>query len=71
MKPKKRKKKLNQKEVDALVEVFCQNIADILLECGSYPGTEDFNETYRLMMGGIASEIKQKVIKLVRQKIDV
>jgi hypothetical protein len=53
-----------------MVDVMCDNISTILLEMGFYPGTEMFDKTFYRLMDEIEIEIKERVIKRIRQVID-
>lgn len=49
---------------------MCDNISAILLEMGLYPGTEMFDKTFHRLMVEVETEIKERVIKRIRQVID-
>lgn len=68
---KPRKRKSDQEKIEKLLDVFCKNIALIMIECKYYPGTQNFQDTYNSMLDGIAEELRIRVIKEIRKTLDV
>lgn len=66
----KSKKQNNEIMMKKLVDNMCDNISNLLLEMGLYPGTELFDKTFYRIMDDIELEIKSRVIKRIREVID-
>lgn len=66
----KGKKQNNELITKKLVDSMCDNISEVLLEMGLYPGTEMFDKMFYRIMDEIEFEIKARVIKRIRSVID-
>ena len=66
----KKKKQLSRAESKKVMDLLCNTIAYNLIDSGLYPGTEQFDDLFEIIIFNIAEEIKVKVITKIRDEID-